>query len=120
MKEATARIKINKLLEAAGWRFFGDGNGPVNIRLESSVVLKSADLDALGDYVEKPAKGFVDFLLLDEKGFPLIGRPAESGLRELAISRSRAGYLARYRYDEVRDEALVLAIRHPREAGFLG
>ena len=22
MKEATARIKINKLLEAAGWRFF--------------------------------------------------------------------------------------------------
>jgi len=26
VKEATARIKINKLLEAAGWRFFQDGN----------------------------------------------------------------------------------------------
>ena len=26
MNEATARIKINKLLEAAGWRFFADGN----------------------------------------------------------------------------------------------
>lgn len=25
-KEATARIKINKLLEAAGWRFFPDGD----------------------------------------------------------------------------------------------
>jgi hypothetical protein len=25
-KEATARIKINKLLEAAGWRFFAEGN----------------------------------------------------------------------------------------------
>ena len=25
MNEATARIKINKLLEAAGWRFFADG-----------------------------------------------------------------------------------------------
>lgn len=25
-KEATARIKINNLLEAAGWRFFADGN----------------------------------------------------------------------------------------------
>jgi hypothetical protein len=26
MKEAAARIKINKLLEASGWRFFADGN----------------------------------------------------------------------------------------------
>ena len=32
-KEATARIKINKLLEAAGWRFFADGNKPANIQL---------------------------------------------------------------------------------------
>ena len=37
MKEATARIKINKLLEAAGWRFFAEGNAPANIRLEPSV-----------------------------------------------------------------------------------
>jgi type I restriction enzyme R subunit len=28
MKEATARIKINKLLEAAGWRFFADAERP--------------------------------------------------------------------------------------------
>ena len=27
-KEATARIKINKLLEAAGWRFFAEGSAP--------------------------------------------------------------------------------------------
>ena len=33
-KEATARIKINRLLEAAGWRFFADGALPANIRLE--------------------------------------------------------------------------------------
>lgn len=26
-KEAKARIKINKLLEDAGWRFFDDANG---------------------------------------------------------------------------------------------
>ena len=31
MNEATARIKINKLLEAAGWRFFADGASPANI-----------------------------------------------------------------------------------------
>jgi hypothetical protein len=30
-KEATARIKINKLLEAAGWRFFPEGTLPANI-----------------------------------------------------------------------------------------
>ncbi len=72
MKEATARIKINKLLEAAGWRFFPEGNAPANIRLESSVTIKSADLDALGENFEKTTKGFVDFLLLDVKAFPFI------------------------------------------------
>ncbi len=51
-KEATARIKINKLLEAAGWRFFADGNAHANIRLEPSVTIKSSDLDALGDNFE--------------------------------------------------------------------
>ena len=71
-KEATARIKINQLLEAAGWRFFPQGDQPANIRLEPSVTIKSADLDALGDNFEKTGKGFVDFLLLDARGFPLI------------------------------------------------
>ena len=37
VKEAKARIKINKLLEAAGWRFFDDENGPANIQLEANV-----------------------------------------------------------------------------------
>ena len=32
-KEAKARIKINKLLETAGWRFFDDENGPANIQV---------------------------------------------------------------------------------------
>ncbi len=72
MKEATARIKINKLLEASGWRFFEDGNAPANIRLEPGVTLKSTDLNALGDDFEKSTKGFVDFLLLDARGFPLL------------------------------------------------
>ncbi len=47
-KEATARIKINKLLEAAGWRFFSEGNLPANVCLEPSVTIKSTDLEALG------------------------------------------------------------------------
>jgi len=41
--------------------------------LNPSVAIKPADLDSLGDDFEKTAKGFVDFLLLDAKGFPFVG-----------------------------------------------
>jgi len=68
------RIKINKLLEAASWRFFAERGAPANIRLEPSVTIKSSDLDAIGDNFERASKGFIDFLLLDAKGFPLIGK----------------------------------------------
>ncbi len=34
--------------------------------------IQSTDLDALGNNFEKITKGFVDFLLLDAKGFPLL------------------------------------------------
>ena len=57
-KEATARIKINKLLEAAGWRFFSEEGHPANICLEPAVTLESSDLDALDENFEKTSKGF--------------------------------------------------------------
>ena len=72
VKEATARIKINKLLEAAGWRFFADGQLPANIQLEPGITIKIDDLDALGENFEKSSKGFIDYLLLNEKSFPFI------------------------------------------------
>lgn len=72
MKEATARIKINRLLEQSGWRFFNDGHGPANICLEPGVTIKQPDLDAFGNDFERTGKGFVDFLMLDARGFPLI------------------------------------------------
>ena len=72
MKEAAARIKINKLLEAAGWRFFADEKGPANVQLEPSVKLTGKALDDLGENFEKAVKGFIDFLLLNEKSFPFI------------------------------------------------
>ena len=34
MKEAAARVKINKLPESAGWCFFGTSYGPANIQIE--------------------------------------------------------------------------------------
>ena len=94
-KEATARIKINKLLEGAGWRFFPDDCGPANIRLEPNVALKSSDLDALGENFEKAKTGFVDFLLLDAKGFPLIVLEAKSEDKNPLVGKEQSRKYAR-------------------------
>lgn len=71
-KEATARIKINKMLEEAGWRFFDDENGKANIALETNVKLTKNKLNSLGDDFQTVNNGFVDFLLLDDRGFPIV------------------------------------------------
>lgn len=71
-KEAKARIKINKLLEEAGWRFFDSKEGKANVLLESNAKITKKTLDELGEDFEKTTNGFVDFLLLDDKGFPFI------------------------------------------------
>jgi type I restriction enzyme R subunit len=89
-KEATARIKINKLLEAAGWRFFPEGNAPANICLETGVTIKSTDLDGLGDNFEKTGRGFIDFLLLDAKGFPFIVLEAKSEEKNPLVGKEQA------------------------------
>ncbi len=49
---------------------------------------------------------------------PLIGRPVESDLRELVISRGKTGYVALYSFEVEQDAVLILAIRHQREAGY--
>lgn len=77
-KEAQARIKINKLLEESGWRFFDNATGKANIVLEPKVKLTKTAVDALGDNFEQTGKGFIDFLLLDENGFPLLVLEAKS------------------------------------------
>lgn len=71
-KEAKARIKINKLLEEAGWRFFDDENGTANILLENNVKISKSVLDSYGNDYENISTGFIDFLLLDNKGYPFI------------------------------------------------
>lgn len=94
-KEATARIKINKLLEAADWRFFPIGDAPANIRLEPSVAIKPAELDALGQNFEKAERGFVDFLLLDARGFPLIVLEAKAEDKNPLVGKEQARKYAR-------------------------
>jgi len=69
------------------------------------------------------AAGETATLLIDGlrilKQHPLTGRPAEHGYRELLISRGRTGYVALYQYQVEKDVAIVLAIRHQREGGFV-
>ena len=66
-KEASSRIKINKLLELSGWRFEDNENGKANIRLEPGVRYSE-----LGDDFEHEVHGFIDFLLLDQDGKALV------------------------------------------------
>jgi type I restriction enzyme R subunit len=95
MKEATARIKINKLLETAGWRFFPEGGAPANIRLEPAVAIRPADLDKLGENFEKAERGYVDFLLLDARGFPLVVLEAKAENKNPLVGKEQARKYAR-------------------------
>ena len=94
-KEAHARIKINKLLEAAGWRFIAEGGSPANIQLEPRVTIKTQDLDALGENFESSSKGYIDFLLLNEKGFPFIVLEAKAESKSPLVGKEQARKYAR-------------------------
>lgn len=89
-KEAKARIKINKLLEESGWRFFDDTKGKANIVLEPRVKLTKAKFDALGENFETSNNGFVDFLLLDEQGYPLVVLEAKAEDKNPLIGKEQA------------------------------
>jgi plasmid stabilization system protein ParE len=82
------------------------------------------DLDRLEDFlleVEAPAARQTIFLVVSAidtlRLHPNSGRRCGGPVRELVISRGTTGYVALYRYDEIRDLVRVLAIRYQREAG---
>jgi len=77
-KEAKARIKINQLLQDAGWRFFDNKKGKASIVLESNAKMTQKDIDAFGENYEKTKNGFIDFLLLDKDDYPLVILEAKS------------------------------------------
>lgn len=85
-----------------------------------------ADLDRLTDFLlqDSPVAALEPADLIIEAievlgNHPLIGRNAEHELRELVISRGKSGCLALYSYESKQDVALVLSIRHQREAGYV-
>ncbi len=89
-KEAQARIKINHLLESAGWRFFDSEVGKANVVLEPNVKLTQNQIDALGNDFETSSNGFIDFLLLDDKGFPIVVLEAKAESKNPLIGKEQA------------------------------
>ena len=53
-------------------------------------MLKTTDLDALGEDFEKTEKGFIDFLLLNEKGFPFIVLEAKAENKDPLVGKEQA------------------------------
>lgn len=70
-KEAKARIKINKLLEEAGWSFFDGDTDKANILLEHRTKKAKFDNSKLGEDLENAPDGFIDYLLLNELSRPI-------------------------------------------------
>jgi len=84
-KEAKARIKINNLLQASNWRFFDTEGGKANIAVESNI-----NLEQTGEDFEKVSKGFVDYLLLDDKSFPICVLEAKSEDKDPLVGKEQA------------------------------
>ena len=89
-KEAKARVRINKLLEDAGWRFFDNDHGKANISLEQNVKLTQQKIEGMGEDFDKISNGFVDFLLLDDKGFPTAVLEAKAEGKEPFVGKEQA------------------------------
>lgn len=83
------------------------------------------DLEHLTDFLResepvaaRETSGLITEAIGVLRNHPLIGRPVDSGLRELVISRGKSGYLALYDFQQSLDAVVILAIRHQREAGY--
>lgn len=89
-KEAKARIKINKLLEEAGWKLIDDLSGKANVVFENNIKITEQAINDLGENFDKTKNGFIDFLLLDEKGHPLIILEAKAEDKNPLIGKEQA------------------------------
>ena len=93
--EAKARIRINQLLEEAGWRLTDGKKGPANVLLESHVKITEKLQNEWGEDYEHLKDGYVDYLLLDEKGYPLIVLEAKSESKNPLVGKEQARKYAR-------------------------
>jgi type I restriction enzyme R subunit len=93
--EAQARITINKLLEAAGWRFLPDATGRrENVVCEHRVSKKvfAPNVDLGADFEHVPG-GFVDYVLLNTDGRPVaVVEAKKEGIEPLAAKEQARAY----------------------------
>ncbi|MCX6326567.1 MAG: DEAD/DEAH box helicase family protein [Bacteroidia bacterium] len=93
--EAKARIKINNLLQESGWRLLDDSTGTANVVLENNIKITHIVADDMGEDFEKTSNGYADYLLLDERGFPLIVLEAKSEDKNPLVGKEQARKYAR-------------------------
>jgi type I restriction enzyme R subunit len=77
-REAKARIKINKMLEEADWRLVDDVEAKANVLFETNVKINDPLIENFGDDFENCKNGYADFVLLDNKNFPIAVLEAKS------------------------------------------
>ena len=94
-KEAKARIKINKLLEESGWRFFDSPQGKANILLEGSVKFEDSGDDFENAQTHDSRRGAIDFLLLDKDGKALAVVEAKKAAIDPLSAKEQARNYAR-------------------------
>lgn len=78
-KESYSRLKINKLLEESGWILIDTPEQKKNVDTEPNVKFGNS-----GD------GGFIDYLLFDKKGFPLVVIEAKKEERDPLVGKEQA------------------------------
>ena len=76
-KEAESRLKINKMIEESDWVMIDSPTQRKNVRVE----LKTD---------KNEGRGFADYVLLDDKGFPLVVLEAKSEDKDPLIGKEQA------------------------------
>ena len=89
-KKPLLALRLTNFSKKPVGRFFDDENGAANIRLESNIKITSHELDDMGENFEKVTKGYIDFLLLDSKGSPLIVLEAKSEDKDPLVGKEQA------------------------------
>jgi type I restriction enzyme R subunit len=76
-KEAQARLRINKLLEESEWVLVDTSTQRCNVKVEMKTDTTNS-------------RGFVDYVLMDDKGFPLVVVEAKNEDKDPLIGKEQA------------------------------
>lgn len=88
--EAKARLLINKLLEESEWRLLDNDVGKANVIVEGNTSVVDFKVNESNEFFEKVGSGFMDYLLLDKQGRPLIVLEAKAEDKDPLIGKEQA------------------------------